>query len=297
MFSNSKEEEESISEQIETLTEKKDYFDFIKSINILKKIFKYLHKRRKLKFLKCNKMMQKKLDIGINDFKEYSEKFSTIEIEIIPAKNKYGKFINYKNYHSRYFNIFFNNGQKRINRNFINENDKVKKINILISYHINSFYELFFCCDCIESINFKSFLRTNIENMNWMFYGCSSLKHLNLSSFSSINVISMKAMFNGCSSLEELDLSNFNTNNVTNMCEMFFGCSSLRKLDLSNFNTNKVTNMSQMFYGCSSLEELNISNFNTNNVNDFYKMFDKCSKELITKIESQNKNINIQAFK
>ena len=114
--SNSKEEEESISEQIENLTEKNNYFNFIKSINILKKIFKYLHKRRKLKILKCNKMMKKKLDIEINDFKDYSEKFSTIEIEIIPAKDKYCNFIYYKNNNSRYFNIYFNDEQKRIKK-------------------------------------------------------------------------------------------------------------------------------------------------------------------------------------
>ena len=62
--------------------------------------------------------MKKKLDIEINDFKDYSEKFSTIEIEIIPAKDKYGKFINYKNNNNRYFNIYFNDEQKRIKKNF-----------------------------------------------------------------------------------------------------------------------------------------------------------------------------------
>ena len=34
------------------------------------------------------------INVNINDYKEYSEKYSTIEIEIIPGKCKIGKYIN-----------------------------------------------------------------------------------------------------------------------------------------------------------------------------------------------------------
>ena len=287
--SNSIEVDKNISGQIQNIKESNNYFNFVKSKNILKLIFKYLNTKRKLKILKCCKKMQEKLDVVLNDFKDYSEKFSTIIIEIIPSKNKYGKFINYRDYNSSYFFIYFNDNHKRVDKNYISENDKVIKINILINYHIDSFYELFFCCDCVESINFKQFLRINIRNMSWMFYDCSSLKHLNLSNFRTKNVLSMKAMFSKCTLLEEIDLSNFNTDNVTNMCEMFFECSSLKKLDLSNFNTNNVANMSNMFNGCSSLEELNISKFNLDKVIEYDKMFYQCKEELIEKVRTQNK--------
>ena len=289
--SNPIENNKKISGQIKNIIENKNYFYFIKSKYILKQIFEYLNTKRKLEILKCCKKMQKKLEIVLNDFKDYSEKFSNIVIEIIPSKNKYGKFINYRKNKSSYFYIYFNDNSKRVNKNYISEDDNVKKINILINYHIDSFYELFFGCDCIESMSFKQFSRINIKYMNWMFYGCSFLKHLNLSNFKTINVVSMKAMFSKCISLKKLDLSNFNTDNVTNMCEMFCECSSLKELDLSNFKTNKVTNMNNMFDGCSSLKELNISKFNTDNLIEYDKMFDKCSEELIEKIKTQNKNL------
>ena len=36
------------------------------------------------------------MNININDYKESSEKYSSIEIKIKPVKNKYGQFINIK---------------------------------------------------------------------------------------------------------------------------------------------------------------------------------------------------------
>ena len=44
-----------------------------------------------MEITKYNKRIQKILNININEYKEYHEQ---IEIEIIPEKNKYGKFIN-----------------------------------------------------------------------------------------------------------------------------------------------------------------------------------------------------------
>ena len=155
--------------------------------------------------------------------------------------------------------IYFNDNKEEIKRNYLNENENVEKLKIIIDYQIKSFEGLFENCECIEYMCFKKFYRNNIDNMGHMFSGCSSLK--------------------------ELDLSNFNTNNVTNMRCMFGLCSSLKKLNLSNFNTNKVTDMSCMFAGCSSLEELDISNFNTINVKKMKYMFSSCSKELKEKIK------------
>ena len=43
-------------------------------------------------------------------------------------------------------------------RNYINTNEKIKKIKIIIDYQVKSFKNLFYFCDCIESIYFDKFL-------------------------------------------------------------------------------------------------------------------------------------------
>ena len=42
-------------------------------------------------------------------------------------------------------------------------------IKIIIDCHVESFKELFYDCECIESINFNKFYRNNINNMSGMF--------------------------------------------------------------------------------------------------------------------------------
>ena len=66
----------------------------IKSKIILKKLFDFLHKRKPLEIIRYNKNIQKKMKININHYKEYSEKYSSIKIEIKPIENKNGKYIN-----------------------------------------------------------------------------------------------------------------------------------------------------------------------------------------------------------
>ena len=245
----------------------KDILENIKSKYIYQKIFTYLHKKKKLDISKYNKKIKKSIDISINDYKNYTE----IEIEIIPVyNNKYTKFININKEEEKYYHIFFNNNKEEIKRNYLNENEQVKRINIIIDYQVKSFKGLFQDCINIRSIYFKKFNRNNITDMNSMFYNCLSLK--------------------------ELNLSNFNTKNVTNMNSMFCECSSLNELNLSNFNTNKVTNMNYMFFGCKSLNELNLSSFNTDNVINIWAMFYGCSKVFIRKIRAQYKNIKNEAF-
>jgi len=311
-----------------TLVESKNKFKNIKSKYILKIIFNHMEKVRTLKIIRFNINMRKRLNMNINDYKDYSEKFSSIKLEIIPVQNKYGDFINIKEEDKKYFHIYFNDKKREIKKTELNKEDKslkfnkINKINIIIDYQIKSFKNLFYYCKCIESVNFKQFSRNNITDMSGMFYGCSllnvlnlskfntsnvtnisrmffqcsSLKELKLSNFNTNNVTNMSGMFCGCSSLEELNLSNFNTKNVTNMSGMFGGCSSLKELNLSNFKTNNVTNMSRMFSGCSSLKELNLSNFNTNNVNFMNSMFSECLGELKSKIRSQYKFIQECAY-
>ena len=253
----------------------------IKSKYILQKIFNNLNLKQELKLIKYNKCIQNKIGININDYKNNSK----IIIEIIPSKYtktimedefKAITFVNIDEGYESYFHIYFNDNKDEIKRKYLNENDNVKKIKILIDYQIKSFYELFRYCKCIESISFPKFYRTNIENMNGMFYFCSSLKNINLSNIKTDNVTDMSYMFSGCSSLVELDLSNLTTNNVNKTKGMFLSCTSLKKLNISNFNINKVKNISYMFAECKSLETLNISSFNTSNVNNMENMFSGC---------------------
>ena len=66
-------------------------FENLKSKYILKKIFDIMEINKSLKIIQFNKSLQQRLDININNYKEYSE----IEIEIIPAKYVW-KFYKYK---------------------------------------------------------------------------------------------------------------------------------------------------------------------------------------------------------
>ena len=236
-------------------TKSKNIFENIKSKYILKRLFDNLKKVKSLEMIKYNKNLQKRRNLNFNDYKDFSEKFSSIEIEIIPANNKFGDFINVKRKYKRYYHIYFNdNKEEEIKRkNFLIKEDKVNKINIVIDYQVKSLSELFFNCECIESINFKKFYRNDINNMSYMFSRCSSLKKIKFSSFNTINVKDMSKMFNHCISLKELNLSNFDIKNVRDMNDMLYGCPLLKEFNLSNFNTNNISNMSKIIYDCSYL--------------------------------------------
>ena len=154
--------------------------EMIQSRFILKKIFIYLKRNKFLKIINRNKNFQKKLDLSVRDYQEYNEKYSDIEIEILPALRKYGKFINIDNYkdEASSFHIYFNDSKEEVKLNNIDKKDKVKKIKIIIDYQIKSFSDLFKKCSCIECISFIKFKRNNITNINSMFYGCDFLKKI-----------------------------------------------------------------------------------------------------------------------
>ena len=253
-------------------------FQKIKNNVILKKIFENMKTYTKLKIIKCNQQIQKRLNLSIDDYKDYCQKYSSIEIELklVDNKynNKYNKFINMPDEEKEYFNIYFDNSKEEIKRNYLIENEKVNIIKIRINHQVKSFRSLFYNCYSISSINFKKFNRTDITDMSFMFSFCTSLKELNLSNFNTDNVTNMSYMFRGCYYLTELNLSNFNTNNVTDMSFMFSECKNLKKLNISNFNTNNVTHMISIFYQCKSIKELNISsNFNSNKKTKMNRMF------------------------
>ena len=191
----SKEEKlKQIKSKIDFKNIKSDYF-FIKIFDIKKKI-------KTLKIMKYNKELQKRSNISINDYKEYSQLYSSIEIELKLDDNKHSgqnKFINISEEEKEYYHIYFDNSNEEIKRNYLKEKEKVNTIKIIINYQVKSFKELFNNCEHINSLFFKKFYRINITDMSYMFYGCSSLKELNLSNFNTNNVKDMRCMFKGCS--------------------------------------------------------------------------------------------------
>ena len=207
----------------------------LKSDYFIQKFFGYMTERKALKTIRYDKSIQKRIHISINHYKTYSESKTSIELDIIPMNDKYARLINIKEEDKNYFHIYFNdNKKKEIENTYLDKDDNVSKISIIIDYQIKSFSGLFFDCKCIESIEFKKFYRNNVTDMSYMFDGCSSLKELNLNNFNTNNVTDMCYMFSGFSSLKELNLNNFNTNNVTDMCGIFSGCLDELKLKIKN---------------------------------------------------------------
>ena len=127
----------------------------IKSNYFLSKIYYNISKKKSLEIVKYNKKLQNRINLSIKDYKEYSETFTTIELEIIPCKDKYGKFININKNDKIYYHIYFNDNKEEIKDKYeIYEEDKVFKIKIKIDYQVKSFEYLFSDCECIESIYF-----------------------------------------------------------------------------------------------------------------------------------------------
>ena len=199
----------------------KVYFENIKSDFILKKIFNIMKKNKFLDIIKYNKKLQKRFNLSINDYKDYFQLYSPIEIELEIFRYNHGNFINISNDEKEYYHIYFDDSKEEIKRNYFNKDDYVKNIKIIIDYQVKSFNELFAFCKCINSISFKKFHRTNITDTVKMFDTCLLLKEIDFSNFNTDNVTEMSYMFSGCSLLKELVLSNFNTNNVTDIYEWY----------------------------------------------------------------------------
>ena len=68
----------------------------VKSHYIIHLIFEYITERKSLETIRYKKKKKKRIDININHYKAYFEKYSSIELDIIPMKGKCGKFINIK---------------------------------------------------------------------------------------------------------------------------------------------------------------------------------------------------------
>ena len=124
----------------------------------IQKFFGYMSERKYLETIRYNKSIKKRIHININHYKAYSETKTSIELDIIPKKDDYGGFINIKEEDKKYFHIYYDdNKKKEIENAYLDKDDKVSKISIIIDYQIKSFSRLFHYCECIESINLKNF--------------------------------------------------------------------------------------------------------------------------------------------
>ena len=146
-----------------------DILKYIKSNYVLKKIYDNLKEKKKLQIVKYNKKILNRLNLNVKDYKKYR----AIEIEIVACDHYayvYGKFININENDEEYYHIYFNDNKEEIKNKYeIYQNDKVKKIKIIIDDEVRSLEKLFENCFYIESINFKKFNRNNINNMSNMF--------------------------------------------------------------------------------------------------------------------------------
>ena len=75
-------------------------FRDLKSDYFIQILFHIISKNKSLELIKYNKYIQKRINININDYKDYVEIYSPIEIEVIPKIKKYenDEFININKY-------------------------------------------------------------------------------------------------------------------------------------------------------------------------------------------------------
>ena len=85
----------------------------LKSDYFIQKFFGYMTERKSLEIIRYNKNIQKRMYININHYKAFSETKTSIELDIIPKKGRYGKFINIKEEDKNYFHIYFNDNKKK----------------------------------------------------------------------------------------------------------------------------------------------------------------------------------------
>ena len=70
--------------------------------------------------------------------------YSPIEIDVVPIKHKYGKFIHWIIEDGEHFHIYFNDNKEEIKRNILNKDYKVSKIKINITNMMHMFDGCFF---------------------------------------------------------------------------------------------------------------------------------------------------------
>ena len=119
----------------------------VKSPYNLESIFKYVNESFKLKLISHSKELQKKLNLSIKDYKNYSE--IDIELKLIDNIENGTDFVNPEFKYRNSLHIYFNDELKDQKRIFVKQNEKVSKIKIVIDYKVKTLEGLFKGRDCI----------------------------------------------------------------------------------------------------------------------------------------------------
>jgi len=111
---NSDNQEKEEVDQIKT----KHILDNLQCDFFLEKLFNNLHKKKSFELIKYNNQIKERLHLNMNDYRKFCELYSSIEIEILPIKDEYSKFINMK-YDDKYYHIYFDDYKEEIKRNYL----------------------------------------------------------------------------------------------------------------------------------------------------------------------------------
>ena len=97
--------------------ELKDIFKNLKNDYFLQKIFNNLMKKKSLDIIRYNKNIKQRINISIKDYKDYSEAYSSIKIEIkIKPHDEFGKFIHSNEENEIYYHIYINDNKEEIKK-------------------------------------------------------------------------------------------------------------------------------------------------------------------------------------
>ena len=213
----------------------KNYFRNIKSNYRLKEIFKNIKENKLLDIIKYNKNIQKRLNIGINDYIEYYNKIIIDIFPVLQVNNCYNnKFINIPVGEESYYHIYFNNDKNETKLNYFSKD--LSNLFVYHHYNLNDFFDD----------------DKNEEKLNDSYYFPKDITKIKVIIDSKIK--SLNKLFYKCEGIEKINFIKFNRKDINNMSYMFYQCYSLKELNFNNIYTNNVTNMSYMFYHCYSLK-------------------------------------------
>ena len=207
---------------------------------------------------------------------------------------------NYKYKYNNEINILININEYDINKMiyFLNNNEFIELNKLNTNLYINDIgfeFKKYFKPKEKGEFNIKLEFNTKLKDCSFMFYGCDKIKSINFKSFNSKDIIDMNNMFSNCENLEDINLLFFESKQVINMSKMFYGCKKLKYLDLSSLYINDLTNMDKMFYDCFNLQNLIIYPFdkiNNLNINNNFYGNNKLNSSTDKKNEQNNDESN-----
>ena len=78
-----------------------------------------MKKNKSLLIIRYNRKLQKRFNLSIIDYREYTQIFTPIEILLKLSSNKYDIFINMNDELKEYYHVYFDNSNTEIKRNYL----------------------------------------------------------------------------------------------------------------------------------------------------------------------------------